>query len=322
MSKRCGSFPTLKEIAEETGYSMMTVSRALNHPELVQETTRDTILSAARERKYYPNSVARALSSGKTSIIYVYIPQDYAATNPFFMQVVAGLGETLGEYSYSMLIKRSWYEGEVCDGIVLMGLRENDILKAQNLAESKNVIVFGHVDKIDSIDVNNFEGMRLLTSHVLKRGRKHPMLLSIDEKRPFVHDRECGFLSELPLGAEKDIYRCANEVETAYNFMVKTFGNNPLPYDAICCASDDMALGVIRYCRDQGLRVPEDISIGGFDGLGKEQLSLPNITTIHQPIYEIGKALAKRLVTRITSTTHLVPTCEFVAPKIKKGGTA
>lgn len=321
MNKRSGRFPTLKEIAKVTGYSVMTVSRALNHPEMVQKETREEILRAVKEKNYNPNSIARALSSGKTSIIYVYIPQDYAATNPFFMQVVAGMGESFGEEGYSLLIRRNWYAGEVCDGIVLMGLRENDIVKAQELASSKNVILFGHVEGIDSLDVNNYEGMKLLTEHILSRGKKRLMLLSIDEKRPFVHDREKGFLAASSSASSHDIYHSENQAEAAYSFMKETFGKEVFPYDAICCSSDDMALGVLRFLRDLNLRCPEDVAVGGFDGLGKHLSSLPPLTTIKQPIYEIGKELANRLEKRIAAASSYEPISQFVTPILIEGGT-
>lgn len=320
--RRNGQFPTLRAIAEKTGYSIMTVSRALNHPEVVKEDTRAAILSAVRELQYYPNSVARALSAGKTSIAYVYIPSDYEATNLFFMNVVAGIGEALGERDRSLIVKRSWYAGEPCDGIVLMGLREHDIEPALELARKKNCVLFGHVDGIDSIDVNNFEGLRLMTEHVLSRGKKRPLFLSIDEDRPFVRDRERGFLSMLPLGAEKDILRSANNAEDAYKRLRAAFGEDgEIPYDAILCASDDMAIGTLRYLHDRRIPVPGGIAVGGYDAIGRERLAVQRLTSVRQPIYEIGKMLAERLVERIDEAPGLAPECRLIVPTLVEGDT-
>ena len=91
-------------------------------------------------------------------------------------------------------------------------------------------------------------------------------------------------------------------------------------FDAVCCASDEIALGVVNSLREHGVKVGEEIAITGFDGLGREMLTLPAITTIHQPIFEVGQVLADRLMQKVKEGVQL---CErrLIAPSLYRNGT-
>lgn len=309
---------TIKQIARESGVSAMTVSRALNHPEKVKTATRVRVMEAAKRLKYKPNSVAQALSNGRTNIIYCYIPKDLVGSN-FYLDVLAGISEELGERGYSVLLRKNWYAGEACDGIILMGLGTEDAKKAVDLSSKRQVVVFGHVDGVDSMDVDNRLGMKMMAEYLLQKGHKKILYLSISNDRDFVSDRESGFLEAINGKAEFTIWKMENNPKSAHAYLKKHFVKDD-GYDAICAASDELALGAISYLKEQGIKVPDDISVTGFDGLGRELLSVPAITSIHQPIFEIGKRLASRLVSKIKENCHR---CEksFVAPTLLVNGT-
>ena len=124
----------------------------------------------------------------------------------------------------------------------------------------------------------------------------------------------------LPLGAEKDILRSANNAEDAYKTLRAAFGEDgEIPYDAILCASDDMAIGTLRYLRDRRIPVPGGIAVGGYDAIGRERLAVQRLTSVRQPIYEIGKMLAERLVERIDEAPGLATECRLIVPTLVQG---
>ncbi len=313
--------PTLKQISEATGYSLITISRAINCPNKLKPKTLETVLKAIEEVGYSPNNVAKALTSGKTNIVYIYIPDDIPSTNLFFMNVVAGIGETLGEYGYSMLVRKKWYHNEVCDGIIMMGLGKDDEARAKELANKKHVVLFGHIDDVDSMDIDNYQGTNMITEYAISKGYQNLLYLSIDQIRNFINDREKGFLDavrEYPT-INYQIDRCLNKTSSAYKFM----HNNFFKYedvDCIVCASDDIALGVVQFLKENNIKIPEEIAVSGFDGLGAEKASMPKITTVRQPIYEIGKLLAKRLIDKMEND-ELKNELRFVSPILIKNET-
>lgn len=296
----------------------MTVSRVLNHPEKVRNSTRARVLEAAKRLNYKPNSVAQALSNGRTNIIFCYVPEDLIGSK-FYLDVLAGISEELGELGYSVLLRKKWYASEACDGIILMGLRSEDAQRALELSSKRQVVVFGHVDGVDSMDVDNKFGMKLMAEYLLQKRHKKILYLSILDNRDFISDREAGFVEAVRGKAEYVIWKTANNSMSAHSFLEANFRKED-GFDAICAASDELALGAMSYLKERGIKVPDDISVTGFDGLGRECLSVPTITSIHQPIFEIGKRLASRLVSKIKNNEHR---CDksFVAPTLLINGT-
>lgn len=310
---------TLKEIAKATGFSIITISRVINHPEKVHEATRLIIQEEIEKRGYHPNNIAKALVSNKTNIVFVYIPIDYNHNSPFYVQVLAGIGEGLGNRGYSMLLKHGWYANESCDGIILMGLTSQDEMRLTKLCENHHVVVFGHSEFANSIDVNNRYGAKAITALALSSGYTNLAYVSVDQDRKFVLDRLEGY---------KDAHR---EMNRRYknDLIVSTSNNEIGGYqagknllamsvrpDAIICASDDIALGVMRAAREKGLEIPRDIGVTGFDGLGTERLSYPKITTVRQPIYEIGNKLANFIIDRIEKKASDAIQNHFYEPEI------
>jgi len=294
---------TLKDIAKATGFSLITISRAINQPDKLKPETRVKVLAAIAEHGYYPNSAARALVSNKTDIIYVYIPGDLTVSNPFFVQVVAGIGEGLGKLGYSMLIKRTWYNGEPSDGIILMGLSTDDNSRLAMLSKEKPIVVFGNNEVADCIDVNNRLGVSMAADYAFSRGYRKLAYIGIAQDRKFVRDRENGFLDSLEAhGIDGGIcprLTVLNNEADGYRGSLNLLANTETRPDCVIAASDDIASGVLRAAKELGLKIPTELGIIGFDGLGSERIVYPNLTTIHQPIYEIGEELAKLVVKKI-----------------------
>lgn len=309
---------TLKDIAKATGFSVITVSRVINSPHLVKEKTRKIIEAEIARQNFKPNVLARALVQNRTNIIYVYIPADIDAINPFFLHVVSGIGEVLGEKGFSLLLKRSWYEGEDCDGCIFMGLSAEDEAKVFELSKTKPVCVFGYVEGVSSVDVDNYQGLYLMTSHVLSKGYRTLTYLGIDDYRRFILQRKKGFSDAVMSQKDKITVKylaAKNNENDAYKVVGQSLKQGDTP-EVIVCATDDMAIGAIRAIKEKGLEVPRDIAVTGFDGLGTQEVAHPRLTTIHQPIYEAGKALAHRIITLIENKNELPVNHAFIETTI------
>lgn len=310
---------TIKQIAAEAGVSVMTVSRSINCPEKVKDKTKKRVLEASQRLGYRPNTIAKALSEGKTNIIYCYIPKDQAGSNPFYLYVVAGISEELGKHGYSLLLRTDWYNGQSCDGVILIGLRKYQVENALSLSKDKHVVVFGHLDGADCIDVDNRLGMKLMGEYIVSQGKKKILYLSVDSTRDYVFDREAGFLEAIKGKASCEIWRCENDTYSANAYLEKYFSPK-YGFDCICAATDDIALAAMHHLRNIGMSVPDDISVTGFDGLGRELLSVPAITTVKQPIVEIGHQLAVRIIERIKNNDRSAAK-RFVPPTLVVNGT-
>lgn len=312
---------TIKDIAQATGVSAMTVSRYFNEPEKLKPKTYEKIKQAVEEMGYQPNMVARLLATKKTNIICVYIAGDIDALHPFTLQAIAGISERLGENGYSMLLSRDGYEKQNCDGIIAMGLsveQEDELLEH---SDNKAIILFGNsTHRTNWVDIDNYRGSYMATEHMIKCGYKKIGHVGIDNEMSYSDDRYKGYLDclkdhslEVP---QNGVELVPNHEEDGYKAATSVIGN----VDALVCASDVLALGIMRYANEKNIGVPDELGVIGFDGLGYEKLVTPNITTIEQPVYEAGKALADRMV-EVLKSGEYSGTEIMIEPILKVNGT-
>lgn len=302
---------TLKDIANETGFSIITVSRVVRNPDLVKKETREIIEQAIKKYNYTPNSLAQALVYKRTNIIYLYMPPDLESTHPFVMQLIAGIGSYAGEQGYSVLLKREWYDEQPCDGLILVGLTLEDEASLVSLNQKKPLVLFGHHDLVDWIDVDNAYGSQMITEYVLNRGYRNLVYLGINQRKKFTKDRLNGFtkaVSTFNQPVNSQVLLCDNKENEGYEAAMQLLTQPEKP-EVIVCASDYLAIGVMRAANKLNIQIPEQLGVTGFDGLGFENLVSPYLTTVRQPIYEIGYDLAKKLLYKINQ------------PKNKQSGT-
>lgn len=297
---------TLKELSEITGYSMITISRALNNPNKLKKETLEIILKAIDKYNYKPNNLAQALVYKRTNIIYLYVPSELKSTHPFVMQLISGIGSFAGEQGLSILLRRTWYAGEPCDGIILVGLTIDDEEKIGSLPKDKPVILFGHNEFVDYLDINNYSGSKMMTKYVISKGYSNLKYIGIDKPMKYTKDRVNGHMDAvMEAGFDKSplIYLIDNNEEDGYEKGLELLQDEN-QVDAIICASDYIAIGIVRAARQLGIKVPEELAVTGFDGLGYENLTTPRITTVRQPIYEIGEELAKSIYEKIKTKNN------------------
>ena len=311
----------LEDVATLAGVSTITVSRVINSPELVKPATREKVERALAELNYVQNPVARALASNKIGIVAVYIPATIDLTNPFVMHFVAGISEVLSKHVYSFLIRRELDSEHLCDGYIATGLLKDEVSRIYHYTHERKrpLVLFGHNDNpdIDCIDVDNVAGAQKVTEVLLANGHRNIALINVNEDKDYTVDRALGFARALQT-AGIDPASCPqltapNNVDGGYAAMKSILAEHP-EYTGVFCATDTLAIGAANAIVKAGKKIPQDLSLVGFDGLGHDLLVRPNVTTVHQPVYEIGMRLAEALIARLNGSKKRVK--QLVEPQI------
>ncbi|GAB6108341.1 LacI family DNA-binding transcriptional regulator [Fusibacter bizertensis] len=313
----------LKDIANDAGVSVPTVSRVINTPEMVKEETRKKVQASIDKFNYSPNPAAKALVTNRTGIIDVYIPRSIDLSNPFAMYFIAGISDALSRKMYSFLIIRDRDVEHKCDGYIATGLLKNEIYEMHEYAKKRNrpLVLFGHTElpDISCVDVDNIEGTKEITMHLLNKGHRKIAMINVDEDKDYTIDRFLGYKEAMEsVGESLDqniIVNTLNNEMGGFIAMQKLLAVNA--FTSVLCATDTIALGAIRAIVEAGKKVPDDISVVGFDGLGHHLLTNPHITTVQQPIFEIGRLLAESLIDRIMG--NKTPKKQIVKPTLIMG---
>lgn len=311
--------PTQFDVARKAGVSQTTVSLVLNNANLqsVPPETREKVLAAIRELGYIPNSAARSLRTTRTHTLACVIP---SITNPFYPAFVSGVQSTAEENGYETIIYNTDASAEKefkvieltrqgrADGVigVFFHLRALDLqsLYERNIAVAR-LEVRRHSSgdlPLDNIYVNNAAAARDAATYLIQRGHRHiVMLTGLFGPR---ESRREGFLQAIQLAGEpvKQEVVEANTYDErgGYAGMCQLLQrkSNHFP-TAVFAANDLVAIGAIRAIREQGLRVPDDISVIGFDDIPAAAMVTPALTTIRQFQQEMGARAAQLVIERL-----------------------
>ncbi len=300
----------LEEVARRAKVSTATVSRVLNNPEAVKSTTRARVNQAIEELKYHPNLHARSLAGGKSRTLGIIVSN---MENPFFFDVIKVAESDAHARGYEIVVANTDYRREqLVRSIQLMLARrvsglalivsEMDPSLVHELTASHIPIVFYDAftsePGIWNIQIDYESGMRRLLDHLHRSGHVRMAFVS--------HHSNLS-----PMGVREEIFtRTVSELSPHIDFMSVTnvdgldggaaaareildSGFDPT---AILCVNDFMALGVLTQLRKRGLRVPEDISVTGFDDIKLSEYCYPALTTVHIPRARIGHLLFDALV--------------------------
>jgi LacI family transcriptional regulator len=292
---------TIYDVAKMAGVSSMTVSRALNTPDKVKAETRNRIEQAVAELGYRKNHAARALVLQSTGIIKIQMSEGLRGNHLYFSQLFAGITDVLSRHKLAMLVANENAYDVACDGIILMGLTQ---LAQQELSGSNTPkVLFGKgPNSIDCLDVDNEKGCFLATQHLLKLGHTCIGFIDFPSTEPFIEERKTGYreaMRKAGIQINKDWCHEAanNSVEAGYESGL-SFLKTAVVTSVVCC-SDHIGVGLSQAAGDLHIKVPGELSIIGFDGVGQERMSKPLLTTMKQPVFDIGCQLAERLVSLI-----------------------
>ncbi|MGF1684790.1 HTH-type transcriptional repressor PurR [Photobacterium minamisatsumaniensis] len=311
---------TIKDVARMAGVSTTTVSHVINKTRFVAEATQKKVLSAVDELNYAPSAVARSLKCNTTRTIGMLVTK---STNPFFAEVVHGVEEYCYGAGYTLILCNT--EGNLekqrdylrmlaekrVDGLLVMcsDLDENLLGLLERQKDLPMVVMdWGpespHTDKIqDNAELGGYVATKFFIEH----GHQAIGCLTGHSDKAACRERLKGFkkaMSEADLEVHPDWvlegdFECESAVEAAEKFIA--MDKRPT---AIFCFNDIMAMGMISTFSQAGIRVPEDISIIGYDNIDLAPYFSPPLTTIHQPKRRLGKTAIEILLERVKDKDH------------------
>lgn len=321
----------MADIARLAGVSESTVSRALANSTLIAESTRTRIQRLAEEAGYVVNPVARSLRSRQTSVITVAIPlvheQEQQLSDPFMMTMIALLADALSERGYHMLLAKiaSHRDGWVrrllqpgrSDGVILIGQSFEHAAINEAARAGIPLVAWGSqlpAQRYPTVGTDNRLGGRIATEHLLRHGRRRIAFLG-DERLPEVGHRHEGYRSALLDAGLRPLpelhVRSHFVAEHAYR-SVRELIERGTEFDGVVAASDMIAISAIRALAQSGRRVPQDVSVVGFDDILLAEHSHPPLTTVRQELAEGAQALVETAIAAVrgedVGSTVLAPT--------------
>jgi LacI family transcriptional regulator len=312
---------TLEEIARHAQTSRSTVSRVINNDPNVKESTRKRIQDVIQRLNYQPNQAARSLAGGFTHVLGLVIPTGVASvfSDPYFPTLIRGISTTCQEREYSVMLWLAEPEYErrtvmqvlqngFIDGIIVSSMPiDEKMIEALITSRLPFILVGRHPQhpEVSYVDVENQAGARQAVEHLLARGRQRIACLCGPLNTIVGIDRQKGYLDALkaygiPLNP-KLIQEGDFSEEAGYRLTRSLLPHQP---DAIFAASDAMAIGAIRLLHEEGLTVPEQVAVIGFDDMPFAARSQPPLTTVRQPILQTGALAAERLIAFIEDPEH------------------
>ena len=311
---------TIREIAEEAGVSIATVSRVVNGRDDVSPETRELVHRIVRERGYTTNRSARGLSAGRTGLIGATVPMVHY---PYFSQLVGGAAEALYEADMRLVLCPTLHlhDREVTllerlmhgttDGAVIILPEESSDELEQLLNHGYRFVVIDPLlplnERIPAVSAAHAAGADQAMKHLLSLGHRRIGAITGPLAMKATVDRRRGYHAALAAaGIMPD-----PELEVEGNFEIsgglagaERLLDLPEPPSAIFAFNDNMAIGVMQAARARGVRVPEDLSLVGFDDLDEAAIVTPALTTIRQPLAEMGR-IAVSLLTRLLENQRL-----------------
>lgn len=318
---------TLETVARLAGVSPSTVSRILNGTAAVHEEKAKAVNDAIAKLGFVPNPMARGLASGKTLSVGV-ITQ--AIDSPYYGVTLRGIEDELNPAGYSSLYVSGHWNAKTemrsmdmllsrrVDGIiVLTGRIPDTVLKT--CAKKVPVVVTGRVLKTPrllSLAFDNVEGGRLATQHLIDLGHREIACISGNIKHPDAIDRLEGYrraLDSFGITCDPGLVIQGDFSEESGLQATKRLLSTGRRFSAIFASNDQMALGAALALHQSGLRVPQDVSLVGFDDLPAAIYALPPLTTIHVSAYELGRLAASSMLELINNRT---PKTELPPPRL------
>ncbi|MFJ5775319.1 LacI family DNA-binding transcriptional regulator [Streptomyces sp. NPDC093094] len=315
--------PTLEDVAREAGVSRATVSRVVNGVRNVDPDIQEAVRRAIDRTGYTPNQAARSLvtrRSGVVALVFSAAGDAFAArvfADPFFGRIVDGALGFLRARDVQpvMLVAESEQaRGQVveylrqgaADGAMVVSLEAYDPLPGLLVAAGVPTVLFGRPRRglrTGFVDLDNAEGARLAAGHLLAVGRRRLATIGAPDSAPAARQRLDGFRAALAAAGvtEVPVAKGLFTEESGRRAMARLLREHPR-LDGVFAANDLMARGACRYLREQGVSVPADIAVVGFDDSGLASEPGPSLTTVRQPVEEMAAAMARLLLERLRGT--------------------
>ena len=308
---------TLKEIAQKLNVSVSTVSRAVNNKEYVKEETRERVLKALEEYNYVPNEVARSLKKQSTRTIGVVVP-DICET--LFGTIIKGIDQVVSPHGYSIIVADTnesrkneqkylelLYQKRI-DALVLATVDLNGRKVLQYLNSKIPVVFIDNIPKlkvpIESVTIDNAKASEIAVEYLIRHGHHRIAAIVGSIQETTGYERVAGYKRALAghgIPVDDNLIRYGNYKENdGYLCMRELLDNRfQTSFTSVYIMSEMMTFGAIKAIRQYGLRIPEDLSLVGFDVHDKAGLVYPSITTIREPEAMIGTRTGELLLERL-----------------------
>ncbi|MGP3984466.1 LacI family DNA-binding transcriptional regulator [Streptomyces sp. KR80] len=313
--------PTLEAVAAHAGVSRATVSRVVNGSAGVRASVRKKVQQAVADLGYVPNSAARTLVTRRTGAVAVVIaePERRVFSDPFFAQQLRGISRELSASDTQLLLMLvenpkdyerigRYLSGGHVDGALMFSLHRDDPLPSMVAASRLPTVFGGRPGWADAdrdpdllyVDTDNRGGARQAVAHLLERDRRRIAVITGPLDQTSSLDRLDGYRDALGVPEPDPALVALGDftVEGGERAMTELLDRDP-GLDAVFAGSDLMASGALRALRARGRRVPQDVSVVGYDDLEPAAWADPPLTTVHQDVEEMGRMMASLLLRRL-----------------------
>ena len=309
---------TIRDVAEKAQVSVSTVSLAYSQPHRVSDATRDRVMAAAAELHYRPNGIARDLRTRRTDTIGVLLQH---ISGPFYSELISGveeIGNALGLSTITARIAPQSHDGATrllrearVDGAIVLApaIETTDLLRYASarlpiVVLDRKALQSTPSNFLSSVTADHRTGGYLVGRHLLTQGFQRFGLIAGPVDSEDSQLRQVGFYQAL-VEAHYDVASVpvvhSDFTEAGGARAMATLLAGSAMLDAIFAVNDEMAVGALRVLIDRGLRVPEDVGVIGYDDIRLAQYLHPPLSTVHQPMHELGIAAMKRLYLAMTS---------------------
>lgn len=309
--------PTVRDIARHAGVSVATVSRVTHDDPRVAPETRDRVRASIDELGYYPSSLGRSLAAGQHSSVALVLP---GLGGPYFAELVQGVESVVVEAGVTVHVLGTHLRPDSDADVRQLAMRTDGLLigggtvsrsLARDLASSLPVVlVADEVADLATVRTDNRRAAYDLTTHLLTvHHHRRLRFVGAFAGSPDSTARHEGFLAALAdhgLAPVAEPLRHGLEAKYGAVAAREMVAEGSVP-DAVVCANDELAIGLLATLPGLGVALPEQLAIVGFDDLSLAALAAPTLTTVHQPIFELGARAATMLLAARTR-----PRCEFV----------
>lgn len=305
---------SIKDVAREAGVSIATVSRVINKVDVVNEETKKKVLEAIDLLGYSPNIVAQSLKTNRSKSIGILVPDISSQVYP---EIVRGAEDAANIYDYSIILCNSDFDIEkekkyikvmkekMVDGLLYMSSSlDPEILQYIQDLKMKTVLVETSDDDklLPSVTIDNRQAAKDAVNLLLSKGLKRIAYIGIKKDRKNAWARRYyGYedaLTEAGIEIDPELtFYGELKAQTGYKGINSILGKTDV--DAVFCGSDEIAMGVINGLRDKNLRVPEDVSVMGFNDIYEASIFYPKISTVAQPLYDMGSSSMRILIKKL-----------------------
>jgi DNA-binding LacI/PurR family transcriptional regulator len=331
----CKMKPTIYDVAKEAGVSIATVSKVINNNGNTTEKTKKKVLHAMEKLNYYPSAVASALTGKKTGTIGLLLPD---ISNPFYAQLARSIEDQAHELGMSVFMCSTEYDSikerkyidllrrKQVDGFIVgSGFNDQSLLESLESHSIPIVMVSQDIPslKVNTVTVDDYQGGYIATQHLISLGHKRIAIIS--ERIKSSNKRIYGYKdAHEDFGLEiKDDYiiRTKGTIESGRKSLIELL-QLPEPPSAIFATNELLAIGVIQEAREKSISIPDDLSIIGFDNTILATITIPTLTTVSQPIMEMGKKVVNILSDEIDGKNLKKQRTLFLPELIIRGTTS